>query len=110
MAIPLCSEFNVIPTHHHCTLCKTTLVYPMFCSKRGLTEMVFICIACSDKNKNNLSAESSTLKDESVQNKYSQEDSKRLKCSEIMDFTIEFAAGTSEPLSNLTTSNGMMPP
>ena len=71
--------------------------------------MVIIYIACSNKNKNNLSAESSTLIEKNMQNACLETDYKRLKGSEMMNLTIEFAIGTSESLSTLTTSNGMNP-
>ena len=50
-------------------------------------KIVFICIAFSNKNKNNLSAESSTLIEENMQNESLEADSKRLKYNEMMDLT-----------------------
>ena len=77
MEIELCSECNVflliiiVP----CAKCPCM---PNVFLKRGLTYMVFICMACIYKNKNNLSADDSTLTDERMQNASLEADSNRL--------------------------------
>ena len=56
-------------------------LHAQYVTKKGVTEMVMIYIACSNKNENNISADISALTEESMQNASLEPDSKRLKCS-----------------------------
>ena len=39
MSLTKCTECNILPTHHKCTVCKITLICPECCDKRGISDL-----------------------------------------------------------------------
>ena len=91
MTSNLCSECKIFPTQHHCSLCKTVLVCTMCCLKRGLAEMVFVCVTCDENRKNDtksrgkVSPHPTNIDSSAASDKTQQEGSLKLVCCSCND-------------------------
>ena len=62
----ICSECNVFPTTHKCTVCKQALVCPMCLSSRGFDDLNYRpCIACVIREHHPINEENKDDVDES---------------------------------------------
>ena len=86
MTSNLCSECKIFPTQYHYSLCKTILVCIMYCLKRGLAEIVFVCILYDENHENDtksrgkVSSHPTNINSIATSNKAQQDGSLKLVC------------------------------